>query len=105
MNIYRKIKALLTFNYAINKANDAAKRSNRKYYALFSKTGEVLVLSRKDFRRLRRKGYLNENATMEDLKWRAFYSTGEDMDIKTVRALFLRQYGLYLTMRKKKRGH
>lgn len=77
MNIFRKIKVTLQLREAVRKANDAHQKTGNRYYVLptFNGSGKLIVLDKKDFKKLRRKGYINTKASIRDLINESFYFT------------------------------
>lgn len=77
MNIFAKFFALLQFREAVKKANIAYETNNHRYYVMPTAdySGKLVVLDRNNFRILKRKGYINQDASVRNLIDECFYYT------------------------------
>lgn len=77
MYLFTKIKALLKFREAVRMADSAHAASSHRYYVIPSSgtDGKLVVLDRRNFRILKRKGYIPQNARVQDLERECFYCT------------------------------
>ena len=75
---YHRFIDFLRYRSAVKKAQNAWRKSNQRYYVMpvSSKTEIKLILvDRKNFRILKRKGYINSLATVDTLVQECFYCT------------------------------
>lgn len=75
MKLYRRFKAYLALREAIRKADDANARGGGRFYVLGTGDGKLIVTDKKNYRGLKRKGYINKNATTQDALDECFYFT------------------------------
>lgn len=76
MNIFLRIFATLRLNFAISKADTAFATTGERHYVMPVQGSRKLVLvDRRNFRILRRKGYINSKATVTDMISECFYHT------------------------------
>lgn len=77
MNIFRKIRASLRLNEAIRQADEAFKKNGQRYYVMPTSgtSGELVIMDRSNFRKLKQKGYINRNTFVNDLVRECFYCT------------------------------
>lgn len=77
MNIFRKIKASLRLMEAIRKADSAHKQNGIRYYVMptTGKSGQLIIMDRSAFRKLKQKNYIRQNTFVKDLEARCFYCT------------------------------
>lgn len=77
MNIYRKLKATLVLREAIAQANELfAKTGERQYVVATSdKQPKLIIMDRKNFRKLKQKRYITHKAFIRDLEVESFYHT------------------------------
>lgn len=75
MNIFKKLKAYLRFREAVRRANVAHAVDSQRYYVLPSPDGNLIIMNRKNFRILRRKGYIDRNAYIKGLEKGCLYCT------------------------------
>lgn len=75
MNIFKKFKAYLRFREAMRQADKAYTETNQRHYVLPSPDGMLIIMNRKNFRGLRRKGYINEQAGVLGLENGCIYCT------------------------------
>lgn len=77
MNLVKKIKAYLCYREAVKKAEQAHKKTGERYYVIpaSDETKTLLIVDRKNFRILKRKGYIPQRANVLDLERECFYAT------------------------------
>lgn len=82
MNIFRKIKEKVyhlhdshQLREAIKTADKAHSEKGNRYYVMPSKDGKLIVVDRKNFRLLRMKHYIPQDARMQDALNSCFYHT------------------------------
>lgn len=75
MNIFKKFRAFLRFREAVKVADNAYQKSGQKHYVLPQVDGKLLVMDRKNFRGLRRKGYISRNVSLSLMASHCIYST------------------------------
>lgn len=79
MNIYRKLVAYLQLRDAIKKANEAHEKNGERYYVMptHGTKGKpaLLIVDRRNFRKLKFKKYIVSNARVRDLVRESFYFT------------------------------
>ena len=91
MNIFKKFRAFLRFREAVKMADEAHKKNHQKYYVLPQKDGKLVVMDRKNFRGLRRKGYISREATIPALSTHCVYHTGDARGLGGVLPEYLRE--------------
>lgn len=75
MKLFRRFKAYLALREAIRKADDAHARGGGRFFILGSADGKLIVTDKKNYRGLKRKGYIDRNATTQDALNECFYFT------------------------------
>ncbi len=75
MNIFRKIKALVAYGIAVQKADDAHRENGERYYVMPSMDGKLVIVDRRNFRLLKRKHYINKEANIATMQKECFYCT------------------------------
>lgn len=77
MNIFRKFRASLQLREAIRKAEEAHRRYGQRFYVMptFNGSGKLVIMDRKNFRRLKQKHYISSKAQIADLRAECFYFT------------------------------
>lgn len=92
MNIFLRFYYGLRLRRAAQMAEEAHEQTLNRYFVLpVSGTTKLAVVDRNNFRKLKRKHYINSNVTMMDLKAECFYATAnrqgtQAMSEKTRRA-------------------
>ncbi|WP_308662106.1 hypothetical protein [uncultured Alistipes sp.] len=76
MNIFKKFKAYLRFREAVKRADEAHQRDGQRYYVLPAK-GKLVIMDRRNFRILRRKGYISRNANVPSIPRHCIYYTAD----------------------------
>ena len=78
-NPITKLRDYLRYREAVRKADEAHNKDGDRYYVIPSenKDGKILLLimDRKNFRKLKQKGYINKDANIRDLVNESFYFT------------------------------
>ncbi len=75
MNPFKKLFAWLRLQEAIRKADNAWKQTNKRHYVLPGTGRSLLIMDRKNFRLLKRKGYIPNKASTRDADLESFYFT------------------------------
>lgn len=75
MKFFRRLKAALMLREAIRKADNAHANGGGRFYVLGTADGKLIVTDKKNYRGLKRKGYINRNATTMDAERECFYHT------------------------------
>lgn len=79
LNIYHRIVAYLQLREAIRKADKAHEEDRERYYVMptFGTNGKptVVIMERRNFRKLKHKGYISSRASVRDLVQECFYFT------------------------------
>lgn len=75
MNIFKKFKAFLRFREAMRQADKAFLQTNQRHYVLPTPEGMLIIMNRKNFRELKRKGYINRKAYVLGLEKGCLYCT------------------------------
>ena len=101
MNIIKKLRASIRLNEAVVQADKAHEETGERYYVMPNgKSGKLIIMDRKNFRKLKQKGYINHNTFVGDLERECFYCTtygnGSAMLPSAVIALKRKQYFSWL---------
>jgi len=75
MNIIAKLLATHRLKKAIAMADDAYRAHPQRYYVMPTTDGRLIIVDRKNFRLLKRKRYISDTATVNDLLRECFYCT------------------------------
>lgn len=77
MNIFKKIKASLRLREAVRKADKAHSENGQRYYVMPTSgtSGQLVIMDRNNFRKLKQKHYINYNTFVRDLEVECFYCT------------------------------
>lgn len=80
MNILQKIRAYLQLREAVRMADDAHAKDGGRYYVLptmgsYNGKPRLVVMDRRNFRKLKHKGYIPTRATIRNLVSESFYFT------------------------------
>ena len=76
MNIFRKIKASLRYKEAVRKAEKAHTETGERYYVLpMGNESKLMIMDRKNFRKLKFKGYMSRDLHITNLEKECFYCT------------------------------
>lgn len=78
-NPFKQFTDYLRYREAVKMANEAHEKDGDRYYVVASgqengKPG-LIVMDRKNFRKLKQKGYIDKNANIRDLVSECFYCT------------------------------
>lgn len=78
-NPFKQLTDYLRYREAVKMADDAHAKDGDRYYVVASnqKNGKpgLIVMDRKNFRKLKQKGYINKAASIRDLVAECFYCT------------------------------
>ncbi len=77
MDIFRKLRASLRLFEAIRQADKAYDETGNRHYVMptSGKSGQLIIMDRKNFRKLKHKGYITKEANIGDLEKECFYCT------------------------------
>lgn len=75
MKLFKKIKAFLQFREAVLKADEAHVKSGDRFYVVNSKDGSLVIMNRKEFRKLKQKHYINRSVKIRQLEDMTVYHT------------------------------
>lgn len=77
MNIFRKIRASLRLTEAIKRAEQAFNETGERYYVMptTGNKGELVIMDRRNFRKMKQKGYIYHDVKVTDLERECFYCT------------------------------
>ena len=75
MNIFKRFKAFLRFREAIRQADAAFVKTNQRHYVLPTPDGMLIIMNRKNFRELKRKGYIDRSTYILGLEKGCLYCT------------------------------
>lgn len=107
MNIFKKIKATLRLNEAVRQADKAHAENGSRYYVMPTSgtSGQLVIMDRNNFRKLKHKGYISYRAFVGDLERECFYCTpyrnGTGVLSSAVVALKRKQYFSWVNSFKK----
>lgn len=107
MNIFKKIQATLRLYEAVRQADKAHRESGKRYYVMPTSgtSGQLVIMDRSNFRKLKQKHYINYNTFVRDLEIWCFYCTpynnGTGKLSSAVMVLKRKQYYLWLDSLKK----
>lgn len=74
-NFIRHFKDYLRLRAAIRTADEQHAKDGDRYYVVPSLDGQLLIMDRKNFRKMKRKHYIDQKATLNDLRRECFYHT------------------------------
>lgn len=77
MNIFKKFRASLRLREAVRQADKAHKETGVRYYVMPTSgvSGQLIIMDRDNFRKLKQKGYIKRNTFVNDLERECFYCT------------------------------
>ncbi len=77
MNIFKRIKASLRLHEAVRRADKAHSENGQRYYVMPTSgtSGQLVIMDRNNFRKLKQKHYINFNTFVRDLEVECFYCT------------------------------
>ena len=102
MNLFKRFRAALRLNEAIRQADKALQVNGHRYYVMPTSgtSGQLIIMDRANFRKLKQKGYINRSTFVNDLEQECFYCTyyrnGTGELSKRLRALKRQQYYSWL---------
>ena len=75
MNIFKKIRASLRLREAVRQADKAHRENGQRYYVMPTSgvSGQLVIMDRNNFRKLKQKHYINHNTFVRDLEFECFY--------------------------------
>lgn len=74
-NLIRHFRDYLRLRAAIRMADEQHAKDGDRYYVTPSLDGQLLIMDRKNFRKLKQKHYIGKNVTLNDLRRECFYHT------------------------------
>ena len=110
MNIFRRFRASLRLTEAVRQANEAHMETGERYYVMPTAgiSGQLIIMDRSNFRKLKQKGYITHEATVANLEMECFYCTpyrnGEGALPDAIVSMKRKQYFKWLNSMKKKHG-
>ena len=72
---YYNLRDYLRYREAVEIADAAHEKDSDRYYVMPSMDGKLIIVDRKNFRLLKRKGYISKTATMGSTITECFYFT------------------------------
>ena len=72
---YYNLRDYLRYREAVEMADAAHEKDSDRYYVMPSMDGKLIIVDRKNFRLLKRKGYISKTATMGSTITECFYFT------------------------------
>lgn len=76
MNIFKRFRAALRIMEAARQADKAHKETGERYYVMPNgNNGELIIMDRFNFRKLKQKRYMSHNVFVNDLERECFYCT------------------------------
>ncbi|MBQ8874690.1 MAG: hypothetical protein IJY60_05225 [Bacteroides sp.] len=77
MKIFKELKGMLRLREAVNQAEEAHRKNGERYYVMPSTgtSGDLIIMDRKNFRKLKQKGYIKRTSFVADLESMCFYAT------------------------------
>ena len=110
MNIFRKFRASLRLTEAVRQADKAHEETGERYYVMptTGTSGQLVIMDRSNFRKLKQKGYIAHEATVANLEMECFYCTpyrnGEGELPDTIVSMKRKQYFKWLNSMRKRHG-
>ena len=110
MNIFQKLKASLRLREAVRKADEAHEETGERYYVMptTGASGQLVIMDRSNFRKLKQKGYIAHEATVANLEMECFYCTpyrnGEGVLPGEIVSMKRKQYFKWLNSMRKRHG-
>lgn len=98
MNILKRISAYFRLKKAILMAEKAHKKNGQRYYVIPGHPSKptLLVVDRRNFRLLKRKGYINPNVYIADLDKDCIYKTPDRKGHGRTKEDFCTLFRLYI---------
>ena len=75
MNLFLKFRAALQLREAVKRANNAHAATGERFFVMPTTDGKLLVMDRKNFRRLKFKNYVSRKVVVNNLLTESFYFT------------------------------
>lgn len=110
MNIFRKFRASLRLTEAVRQADKAHEETGERYYVMptTGTSGQLVIMDRSNFRKLKQKGYIAHEATVANLEMECFYCTpyrnGEGVLLGEIVSMKRKQYFKWLNSMRKRHG-
>lgn len=110
MNIFRKFRASLRLTEAVRQADKAHEETGERYYVMptTGTSGQLVIMDRSNFRKLKQKGYIAREATVANLEMECFYCTpyrnGEGVLPGEIVSMKRKQYFKWLNSMRKRHG-
>lgn len=73
--IFRHFRDYLRLRAAKRMADEQHAKDGDRYYVVPNTKGQLLVMDRKNFKKLKQKGYIDRGTTLNDIRRGAFYYT------------------------------
>lgn len=74
-NPFKQFFDYLRYREAVKKADEAHMKTGERYYVIPSTSGKLIIMDRFNFRGLKKKHFINQNARIRDLVNECFYLT------------------------------
>lgn len=74
-HIFRHFRDYLRLRAAVKMADEQHAKDGDRYYVVPSTNGQLLVMDRKNFKKMKQKGYIDKKVNLNDLRRSAFYYT------------------------------
>lgn len=110
MNIFRKFRASLRLTEAVRQADKEHEETGERYYVMptTGTSGQLVIMDRSNFRKLKQKGYIAHEATVANLEMECFYCTpyrnGEGVLPGEIVSMKRKQYFKWLNSMRKRHG-
>lgn len=75
MNLFQQFFAYLRLREAVRKADEAYRNTHERHYVMPGSNRTLIIMDRKNFRILKRKGYIPTKAVTQDAVLESFYFT------------------------------
>lgn len=77
LNLIRKFKSYLIYREAVAKAETLHSETGDRQFVIPSPDGSLIIVDRRNFRLLKRKGYIEKDVRISDLIISSFYYTSD----------------------------
>lgn len=108
-NFIRHFRDYLRLRKAIIMADERHAQDSDRYYVVPSMDGQLLIMDRKNFRLMKRKHYIAQETTLNDLRRMCFYHTpysnGSDSMPDNVRKERAEMYYQWAVAKRKEKKH
>ena len=92
---YYNLRDYLRYREAVEMADAAHAKDSDRYYIMPSMDGKLIIVDRKNFRLLKRKGYISKTATMGSTITECFYFTPNIQRIPISEEWRMKKYDQY----------